>query len=638
MKKINVIFESPKAWHRWLIEGYLKRGFKVWVIEPFWAYHHEKGIRYFPHPLPGYINKMLKSEKISLLMAEKLNVEEMNSFPADMAVEIIEKVYPEYKKQNKFLVSHVCNALRSPIAENIFKRYLCDRLAVFYSVNMMLEKIGSIFPEDAVIFYSEKNMFAYRYFKRLLIRCGQEVLPCRNINFSSLGYLSGFLGQAGDNLISMSRLLAQTVISGLLSCRRISSKKKVYKYGITIISPSRQLVGGKRGPDFIVDNKKIQNSDIIYFPVAALNVVQKKKLREFRNDILYAYSKWRNFSHFPRWLILLWICLVTGEWLRTVSAINITHGALTEYFRWDRILKRVKIKHFITHCDFRITHIPRNIAFKQNGIETWYFTDSMNFKINFKRDKDISNYRNPFLTYLYYDHFVTWEKTLADYFSSHPESFRECHVIGCLWADGHVNGDVKKNGKFDNKFIIAAYDSTYSRNSLTSYKEGIAFGRDLLKLADENPDIAIILKEKKARPIHVKLDPILGPVLLALYDEMSRRPNIKVFGDHDDASAYISGSDMVISFPFTSTTFEALSVNKPAIWHDPMGYYRETLYGKIEGVTTHSYEALKEKVLEIKGIKTAVYKTPIPLDSPLMDPYRDGKAIERFRELLVNSR
>jgi hypothetical protein len=103
-----------------------------------------------------------------------------------------------------------------------------------------------------------------------------------------------------------------------------------------------------------------------------------------------------------------------------------------------------------------------------------------------------------------------------------------------------------------------------------------------------------------------------------------------------DASEAINVADMVISFPFTSTTFECLSINKPAIWHDPMGYYRDTPYGKIKKVTTHSYEELRTRTEEIKKMGSDAYVNPIPENSPLMDPYRDGKGIERFRQLLLS--
>ena len=184
--------------------------------------------------------------------------------------------------------------------------------------------------------------------------------------------------------------------------------------------------------------------------------------------------------------------------------------------------------------------------------------------------------------------------------------------------------------------MLSCFDSTYSRNGVTSYTEGLTFAKHLLELADEYPDIYIILKEKKDRSIHYTLDPILGPKLLEIYNEMDSHPRIKICSNQVDASELISVSDMVVSFPFTSTTFEALSTNKPAIWHDPMGYYRNTVYGKAGGVVTHSYQELKTKVMEIKEMKAGTYQNPMPMNSPLMDPYRDGKAIDRFRDLLTS--
>jgi hypothetical protein len=42
-------------------------------------------------------------------------------------------------------------------------------------------------------------------------------------------------------------------------------------------------------------------------------------------------------------------------------------------------------------------------------------------------------------------------------------------------------------------------------------------------------------------------------------------------------------------------------------------------------------------VLKLMEIKPGAYQNPIPENSILMDPYRDGKAIDRFRELLHSS-
>lgn len=306
-------------------------------------------------------------------------------------------------------------------------------------------------------------------------------------------------------------------------------------------------------------------------------------------------------------------------------------------------MEDLSIRHFITHADFGIGHVGRNIALNQVGVQTWYFTDSMNHTLNFGENKKHGGH-HPFWTYLHYDHLVTWSAALAQYFQDHPGSFRQTHVVGCLWSE-HIQekGEARKKTsvggfkKLDDFFVLSCFDSTYSRNGATAYAEGIAFAQHLLQLADECPDIYIILKEKKNRSIHYTLDPVLGPKLLETYNRMDTHPRIKICSNQTDTSELISISDMVVSFPFTSTTFEFLSINRPAVWHNPMGYYRDTLYGGIGGGVTHSYEELKTKVLEVKNMKPGEYRNPIPTGSPLLDPYRDGKAIERFRKLLVTS-
>ena len=55
---------------------------------------------------------------------------------------------------------------------------------------------------------------------------------------------------------------------------------------------------------------------------------------------------------------------------------------------------------------------------------------------------------------------------------------------------------------------------------------------------------------------------------------------------------------------------------------------------KLRGVVTHSYDELKTRLDEVMAMKQNELQNPFPLNSSLMDPYRDGKAIDLFRDLL----
>lgn len=646
MKNPTVIYESPTKWDFLSIEKYLKQGVPIWVTEPFHAYHYRKGIRFFAPQIPDFVNNLIKKGKVNLLKVSQFNAKDIYRLSADKAVDIVEAVYPEYRKEHKKLFEFVTDSLKSAEAENVFKKNLCEKLAEFYSVNILLYRIEKLLGPDPILFYPDTNVRSYLHLKSLLSKSDQTFFKHPSIRFPVRTHIAAFFENLGNYLITMVKLSAQTLASGFLGGFRMSKekKKKGYSYGVAIVVPHLQLKGNQRGPDFIIDNNKIRAEDVVYLPLVDLTKDQKKQLARIPGEVYYLPKIGQYFSHFTEWKRLFSLAL-KKNFLRNAEEINIACNAFFHYFRWLNVLADVKFRHFITNCDFGVGHVGRNLALNQTGVQTWYFTDSMNLGCNLKVEEEKCNMRHPFWTYLGYDHFVTWNDFLVQYYKDHPGSIKQAHVVGCLWSS-HIKGENKvkiQNGhsftfkNLGNSFKLVAFDSTYSRNGVTSYTEGLVFTEHLLQLVDACQDIHIFLKEKRDRNKHRILDPVLGPKLLDLYKKMDNHPRITTCSYYADASELIDISDMVISFPFTSTTFEALSANKVAIWHDPLGYYISTPYARLGGVTTHSYEELRAKVLEIKAIKPGTYQKHLQTNSPLMDPYQDGKSVDRFRELLYSA-
>ncbi len=630
MRETNIVFESPKNWQYWLIKKYIRQGIKVFVIEPFHAYHHEKEIRFYPKALPDYVYKLIRAGQVVLLKADDFDPKDIYLKATDKAVGTCDKIFPFYIKAYTGIVHYVCDILGSQVAENVFRKLLCDKLSVFFSINIMLKRITELLPSKRIIIVSDINIFSYLYLRKILHQAVEEFYTVDNLFFSPLVYILIFIENLKNNLVVIFKLLTQLILSGLwLNWKPKKIHCKEYKYGVTIIGPTRQLANNRRRPDFIVDNNLIFEKDVVYLPLVELNKKQKQQLSAIAGDVFYPPNrKFNNFSHFFKWLGLLSCSLYKWPFMN-YDIITCSHLALSEYFRWKKIMVNFKIKNIITHCDFGIQHIPRNIALKQAGVRTWYFTDSMNFSFCFNNKENI-NLKHPFWAYLYYDNFITWNKAIGEYFCSHPASLNNYNVVGCLWAS-HAS---KQRERQPCKFVVSVFDTTYTCNSFTSYKEGIVFAEHILRLTEEIPDIQIFFKEKKGRSLHRRFDSVLSPRLVSLYEKMGMSCNIKIFDDKEDSSEIISNSDMVISFPFTSTTFEALSINKPAIWHDPTGSYTDSLYSTI-GVTTHSYSQLKSKILAVMHNGKREFINSIHANSAIMDPYRDGKSIERFKKLLI---
>ncbi len=645
MKKLEkvVVYQAPKRLDKFSISKYIEKNIPVSIIEPFVVHNYKSHDGLFPPKPLEYIHKLLQSSSITMLKAEEIKAQEIYLLSAEKAVAAVEAVYPEYREKNENIIRYVSETLQSSMSENAFKINLCNRLAEFYSVNMMLHRVEEHFSPRPVVAYPKMSVHAYFSIKKLLIKSNQSFFEHPRIRLPVQTYVTGFFIDLKENLISTARLCAQTAASVFLGRPHsyVRKKKRNFIYGISIISP-RQLRGDKKGADFLIDNQKILQEDVVYFPMMQLSKTHEKKVLELPGDIFHLPQVGSFFSNFHEWKTLLWIALKQNSFCNA-EEINAASVVLFSYFKWGKVLENVGLKHFITHADFGISHIGRNIALNQAGVQTWYFTDSMAYGLNY-REENKGGMRHPsFLAYLYYDHLVTWYAAFAQYCNEHPGSFKETHIVGCLWGDHikeknqekkHTASAISKN--IDNLFVMSCFDSGYLRNGHIPYRGGIAFAMHLLQLADECPDIYIIFKEKKDRSIHYILDPVLGLELVEIYEKMESHPRIEVHSKEVGVAGIISTADMVVSFPFTSTTFEALSVNKPAIWHDPLGHHRRTIYGKIEGVTTHSYEEFKAKVLKIKSKKTEIYQNPLPLNSPLMDPYRDGKAIDRFRDLLIS--
>jgi polysaccharide biosynthesis PFTS motif protein len=587
-----VIFESPGNIHRLIILNYIKRGHRVHVIEPFCGYHYRNKIRFYPPPLPSYVLDLIDQGKLKLIYAREVYSRNIVLSAAEKAVEVVEHIYTAYKKDNQQMVNFLSNTIRSHDAEKIFKKNLCDRLGDFYSLNILSNRLIKALGNESITFYPNINIQFYSYYKNLIMNSNQHIYNDENIHFPHLLRITDRIFQIIKNLGTVTKIFAQTVgaLAGFSHQFPSSDDRKKYRFAISIIAPRRQFGNNQRGPDFLIDENKIRSEEVVYIPLVELNTGQRRELTKLKSEVFYLPKIGRFFSNAREWIQFFFLSI--RNLLHNYDCIiEITATVLFNTFLWNDVLKYLSFDHFVTHADFSLTNVARNIVFNKQGIKTWYFTDATNFGHNFRISDDCWN-RHPFWTYLHYDNYITWHDDLAKFFSMHPQSFKNTHVVGCLWSQHAMSKVNKKNvlSKFfkindiGNKFLIVAYSSTYTVNSTTSYTEGIQFAEDLLRLAEELKNIFIILKDKKQRSIHLKLEPLLGSKLIHFYENMERHPRIRIYGQQVDASLAMAIADMSISFPFTSTGLEALSINKPAIWHDPLAYYHNTPYANNGGL------------------------------------------------------
>ncbi|MBU2511638.1 polysaccharide biosynthesis PFTS motif protein [bacterium] len=637
---MDVVFDSISYRDRQKIEKLIKQGTRIWIIEPFYSYHHRNshgGTSFYPRPLPDFINHYLENGRVNLISADSLEAFNISTIAADKAVETIESVFPVYKQKHASLIDYVSKILKNQEADSIFKLKLGERLAEFYSFNIMLKRVEAVLEVSSILLYSQVNIAEYNTLNHLVISAGCTDSAHSRIRIKPRSVYKDKIINIYSKLDITLKLAAQTIAS-FFSLFRIKSRRhlKQYKFGVTIIAPLRQLNSLQRGPDFIIDGQKITKEEVVFIPVTRLDEDQQKKLEKLGCDVEYSYMSKLYLSNFWDWVVLL--ILVAKSGLQNNSEEVKSSGvALSNYFKWLDGSKKIKISNLITHADFGRDAIARNIALKQVGTQTWYYNDSMNSGCNFQTDTQLC--RHPFWSYMNYDHLVTWNDFLGDYLRSHPGSFANVHVTGCLWSSFVQDVELARESNPDlytkgmkGHLIIGAFDSTFTFNSFTSYKEGIAFAEHLLQMVEQMDDLFILFKEKKNRSLHKSLDPVLGRKLEDLYNKMEGHSRIKMLSNETETSGIMAVCDAIISFPFTSTTYEFLSVARPAIWHDPCGLYYDTPFGRDECLTTHSFDELVKWLKNVEtwdiSLNSRIY------ESEKLFPYLDGKAVNRFRDLL----
>lgn len=633
-----VVYESITGRDRFSLYRNIMFGRAVYIIEPFVGYHYHLT---FPNRLPDFVQRLIERKKITLIPASHYNPGDLYLRITNRAVDCLEAVYPYYRRRYGKIIDLLIRLVGSPEAERAFRKHLVDKLSLYFSQNEIIKKTKEFVRSDTVTIAAYMNTCMYSHIEELVKQSGQEYFDTATVRFSLGARDRSFRENSMRSGINLVSFILQ-ILSGLGKKKRNTTDEcRSYRFGINVFS-GRQLRGKQLHAGFLLNGNTITRRDIVFFMSGALGDKDREKLSKYGCDI-EVISKSRVSSSRPLgWARLLSAVLVC-PFFKGHETVSVARTFYHTYLLYRHLLTHVGITDFITHSDFDPIHVARNIALKEEGVETWYFTDSVNLPYQYFDYREKGFVRHPFWMDLFYDHFVTWNEITARYFQSHSNPMKEAHVVGSLRSDDIVPKEIARERHKGflsimkpDSFVIAAFDTTYSLNGYACYEEGLAFAEHLLRLVQESADIYIILKEKKDRLIHDRLDYINGRRLISLYNRMNEHERITVFLRDIDASDLIALSDLVISFPFTSVTMEAISANRFGIWHDPMGIYTNSVYHDTPYLVTHSYDELKGVIDTVRDKENLIPPNQLFTDSMLIDPYRDGRAIERFRELLLH--
>lgn len=411
------------------------------------------------------------------------------------------------------------------------------------------------------------------------------------------------------------------------------------RIGVNIVAPQRQFANEVQNAGFLVDGSAIKAEDALI--VSGLALSDPHRLALDRKGLRWIDDLKRWLSPSASSAALPAAIHGAAEALLGDALLGRTAAMLAyQYAKWSGVLERTKLRHFVSYCDMMdLQTIPRNILMRRAGVQTWFYLDSSHVMCYYASvERPLGLMVHKAFTYMLYDHFVSWSKELTDFYARHRGSFGVVHEVGCLWAE-HLTAAAAKGGgalsetlksKSGGRRIVAVFDSTYNDESMTTYADGAAFAAGIRELADASPDAFVVVKEKTA---HARFP---DAKTRAAYDELARHERVLILPPQESPSELMALSDLVVSFPFTSTSFEALAAGRKALWFDATNKFRGTFFDAVPGLVCHDAPALKARCAELLACGDASWKAFIAERvRGTIEPYCDGRALTRWRELLA---
>jgi len=579
----------------------------------------------------------------------------------DLAYANVDKIFASFEDDE--IVKRLAGLYDGEAVFDVFKKNLLGYLQRFYYLNFVIDKLSNIFPGEEIYFIPTLKKDGYRnislnthefnIIKDLILKNGAFCLEDNGVKFPRWFACISAIHQTGVfikiRLQITGFILWAAAISFLNSFRRRKNARSSYKFGIMIISPARQFANNVQKVDFLIDENNIKKEDVLFISWKKLSGQNRDHMRQkgldFADGLLNRITTAAYLKIVSTNLRLLAESLKPG---RRSFILESAQLLFTCHAMWHSFSDTHEITNLVSYCDFGPQSLARNIVLSKKGVKTWYYTDAFNFTNLFISDGNANNvpFYSSIIGLLNYDYFVSWSDDLISYFKIHTRRIKNFINIGCLWSshvkairDGAIRSDLlnilDKRGFKSGHKLVSVFDSTYADYTVTPYEHGIEFLKGIYRLAEEVPDIFIVYKEKKPRTV-IKRD---SKEMLHWIMKLERHPRCYLPLARMNTSEAIAFSDLVISFPFTSTTFEALCARKKALYYDASGKFHGTFYDQVPGLVCHDYEELLSRVKELLYSTTSEeYDRYLEqFIKGRMEPYLDSDALSRFRKVLASS-
>jgi len=652
MKKTFIYIERVRFYHYPFIKYWISKGCSIYVFDFKYVGNKTKW-------LEKLINKGFISSTSNYSCENHV-----------LALDSIEKVFAR-DLGNSRLKNAMVKMYNDVNIEMAYKKILVRQISDFFAVQrFMLNNNEAVSNDVKNILIPDK----YNNILNILVKSGVTTKTVPNCTTPWWAYVESY---ASELVNRISRLMLfftvniALVFAIMLKTRTSAHKKPIkhFKYAVLIIYQPLQFRFNKsRNFDFLLDGNSIKKSNTIFISNSNLDKnLRKKLISEGYNIIDSGIASCIKLTEFnltlPEGLRLIKKFVLYGMnnmfsvFFERDYAIFYSTVLLVEYLRWNIVINNVAVSNFISFNDDSINHIGRNILLSQHSCKTWYYEHSASMEyIRALKEHEIEKHKHWLWSFLLYDYYIGWNRMVINHQKQHLQKIKEYFNIGCIWSTLILDSPVKTleqylqkqnvQKKIDKKYkVISFFDTSFVDGINSNYplKDGVKYYNDILKLLEDMDGVFVIAKEKKSELVYAVKKTYIYSLFNKEYSDvlkkMRNHPRVYLSGVDGDQSDIINVSDLVVTYAYSSCTVEALGARKRAIFYDPLGKLYNYYYSAIPDLVAHNYNELKTLVHKlVYEFSDADYHSY--LDNYVagkIEDYLDGKALFRFRELLVGN-
>lgn len=490
-------------------------------------------------------------------------------------------------------------------------------------------------------------------------------IPRWTLIFQRLAYRLNWIKYLTGSVVL---ILCTTLLSLLYkSCRfgkRVPIKKK-FDFIFAIEQAFQTKFQGVRGFDFLLDGRGINKENTLF-------LIGRFAKREWINEQIakafymlrfadlfrlgHCRSEHNTLFGFSNALSLIRVLLFKPD--SRICFLRAFLKSLVVYIKYSVLIESFSFKAYIYTNNESASQIAINILLRKKNISSWcYLMFLVGGYPRSASERDFIDHRNVLWSFINPDHMIGMNNDVISYFRLHHQGVRNYHTVGSLYSEMVVINSRSMNREHflrecfpgisvENTKVCAFFDTTFvaEEGAFASFDDGFAFYTDISKLLSSNEKILAIIKPSKGDSFYVSPNGQWsslqkGEKIVGALNALKNHPRVYFAGDAGDIPSIMAVSDVVVTHCMSSTTAEALGARKKAIWYESGTKHKGLLYDHIPGLVTHGYQELEERLdFLLNNTSNDCYDDYLNhYIKGKVESHLDGKALTRFRDMLVNA-